>query len=336
MRVFGTVNLLNFLKTIMSTLTKKISGFILLSITLFGCNGEQAEPLRIGLNTWPAYEFLYLAEQKGFFKDENLDIKLVEFSSLSDARRSYERGQIDGLGTSLVDVFQAREQSPRSLQVVQVIDYSDGADMILSNAKIKNGQELRGKKIGFELASLGIYVLARGLDKFGLTLADVQITGLDQISLAEALSNGTLDAIVTYPPTSIDLQRDTNANTLFSSSEIPGEVVDVMAIDDEIIQQRPEEVKKLLRAYYRAIAYTQQNPDESYAIMAEREGITPQEFAQSFDGIRLVSQAQQTDFFKQGGKLEKVVEKVDKILRESGQIKGADHRTDTITNRFSD
>jgi len=318
----------------MSTLTKKISVFILLSITLLGCNVEQPEPLRIGLSTWPPFEFFHLAEQKGFFKDEQLDIKLIEFSSLSDVRRSFERGQIDGLGTTLVDVFQAREQSPRNLQVVQVIDYSDGADMILANTKIKTGQDLRGKKIGLEFASLGIYVLARGLDKFGLTFADVQIIGMEQISLADEFKNGRLDAIVTYPPTSITSQHDMNTNVLFSTSEIPDEVVDVMAIDESIIQQRPDDIKKLLRVYHRAMTYAQQNPEESYAIMADREGITPQEFKNSFDGIRLVSQAEQTDFFKQGGKLEKVVEKTDKILRESGQIKGADHRADTVTNRF--
>lgn len=297
---------------------------------------QESEPLRIGLSTWPPFEFFHLAEQKGFFKDENLNIKLIEFSSLSDARRSFERGQLDGLGTTLVDVFHAREQSPRRLKVIQVFDYSDGADIILSNAKIKTGQDLRGKKIGLEFASLGVYVLARGLDKFGLTFADIKMSAMDQISLAEGLSNGTLDAVVTYPPTSITLQHETKTNVLFSTSEIPNEVVDVMAIDDSIIEQRPDEIKKLLRVYYRTMAYAQQNPDESYAIMAEREGITPQEFKNAFDEIRVVSQAAQTDFFKQGGKLEKVVEKTDNVLRETGQIKGADHRADIITNRFSD
>jgi NitT/TauT family transport system substrate-binding protein len=310
----------------MSTFIK----FLFFLITLTGCELQQVEPLRIGLNTWAAYEFLYLADQKGFFKDENLDIKLIEFSSLSDARRSYERGQIDGLGTSLVDVLQAREQSPRSLQVVQVVDYSNGADMILANPKIKKGQDLRGKKIGLELASLGIYVLARSLDKFGLTLSDVQLVAMDQLSLADGFKNGILDAVVTYSPISIDILREIKANKLFSTSQIPDEVVDVIAVDNSIIEQRPEDVKKLLRAYHHAIAYTQQNPDESYAIMAQREGITAQEFKDSFEGIYLVSQDEQKDFFKQDGKLETIVDMTDKVLRESGQIKGVDHTNDTI------
>ncbi len=319
----------------MFTLTKKISGFILLSLALLGCNAEQSEPLRIGLSTWPPFEFFYLAEQKGFFKDEQLDVKLIEFSALSDVQRSYERGQIDGLGTTLVDVFQAREHSPRKLQVVQVIDYSDGADVILSTAAIKDGKALRGKKIGLELASLGIYVLARGLDKFGLTLADVQITGMDQISLAEALSKGTLDAIVTYPPTSVQLRHDVKANILFSTADIPDEVVDVMAMDETIIKKRPADVEKLLRAYYKAMQYAKENPEEAYAIMAAREGITPQEFKEALTvGIHIVTQEGQADFFKPDGKLSAVIEMTDKILRESGQIKGVDHRADTVTDRF--
>lgn len=314
----------------------KLFNSLLLIIALTSCEFQEIEPLRIGLNAWAGYEFLYLAQQKGFFNDENLNIKLIEFSSLSDARRSYERGQIDGLGTSLVDVLQAREQSPRRLQVVQIVDYSNGADMILANAKIKTGQALHGKKIGLEIASLGIYVLSRGLDKFGLTLADVQLNGMDQISLVDGFKNGTLDAIVTYPPASIALQDTMKANTLFSTSEIPNEVLDVIAIDETVISKRSDDIKKLLRAYYRAIAYTQQNPDESYSIMAQREGLTAQEFKNSFDGIKLVSQEDQADFFKPSGKLEKIIEITDKILRETGQIKGTDYRVDTINRNFAE
>lgn len=309
---------------------------LFLLITLTGCEMQPPEPLRIGLNTWATYEFLYLADKKGFFKDENLDVKLIEFSSLFDAQRAYVRGQIDGLGTTVVDVLQMRDESPRSLQIVQVMDYSNGADMILSNANITKGKDLHGKKIGLELASLGIYILARGFDKFGLTLDDVQMQTMDQISLTAEFRKGTFDAIVTYAPMSIQLQRDTKANTLFSTNEISGEVVDVLAIDQAIIDSRPDDIEKLLRAYYRAVDYAQQNPDESYALMGAREGLTPQEFKEAItNGIQLVTQAEQNDFLKQGGKLETVVDMADKIMRKAGQIKGADYRAETITPRFA-
>lgn len=292
-----------------------------------GCTNKTPGPLRIGINAWPGYEFLYLAQQKGFYQEMGVAVKLVEFNSLADARRAYERGQIDGLGTSIIDVLQARDQSMRSPQVVQVIDYSNGADVIIANSSVKNGAALRGTKIGVELGSLGTYVLARGLEKFGLTLADVQLVSMDQISMEEAINNGTLDAIVTYPPKSIKIINQGKAKKLFDTSEIPGEVVDVIAIDDLVIQQRNADVANLLRAYQKALQYTQQNPDEAYAIMAAREGISAEEFRETLSlGVHVVTQEEQSSFFTHGGKLAVVIDLSDRILRQSQQIIGPDRR----------
>jgi NitT/TauT family transport system substrate-binding protein len=153
--------------------------------------------------------------------------------------------------------------------------------------------------------------------------------------MEEALSQGTLDAIVSYPPTSIKLLRDAKVKTLFDTSDIPGEVVDVIAVDEQIINQRTSEVSKLLRAYQKAVQYTQQNPDEAYRIMSAREGITVDEFRKSMhDGMHIVTQAEQAGFLMPGGKLEKVIDMSDRILRLTGQINGPDRRTDLATDRF--
>jgi NitT/TauT family transport system substrate-binding protein len=301
-----------------------------------GCSPEKPAALRVGINPWPGYEFLYLAEEKGFYREEGLEVRLVEFNSLSDARRAYERGQINVLASTVIEVLQARDNSPRSPQIVQVVDYSNGADVILARPGLTNAAGLRGARIGVELASLGVYVLARGLEQSGLSLADVKMVSLDQLSMVDAFRKGELDAIVTYPPTSIKLLRDGKASTVFSSVEIPGEVIDVIAVEAEINTQRPGEVAKLLRAYHRAIAYTRQNPADAYRIMAEREGLTPEEFRKALtEGIRLLAESDQAEYLRPGGKLASVIDRSDGILRQSGQIKGLDRRANVSTAAFA-
>ena len=70
----------------------------LLAITLFssGCRKE-LPVIRVGMNLWPGYEFLYLAKEKGYFLEEGINLQLYDFVSLSDSRRAFERGQIDVL-----------------------------------------------------------------------------------------------------------------------------------------------------------------------------------------------------------------------------------------------
>ena len=302
----------------------------------FGCTAEKPAPFRIGINAWPGYEFLYLAQEMGFYRKEGLEVRVVEFSSLSDARRAYERGQINVIAATVIEVLQIRDHSQRSLQIVQVIDFSSGADVILARPGLTNAAGLRGARIGVELASLGVYVLVRGLEQGGLGLADGKLVSMDQLSMEDAFRKGELDAVVTYPPTSIQLLRDTKANTVFSTADIPGEVVDVIAVEAELNTQRPGDVAKLLRAYHRAIAYARQNPAEAYRIMAEREGITPEEFHASLtDGIQLLSESDQADYFRPGGKLAAVIDASDRILRQSGQIKGPDRRSNASTAAFA-
>lgn len=306
-----------------------------LSSLLAGCAPEPSPVLRIGLNPWPGYEFMFLAQEKGYYRDEGLTVRLIEFSSLSDCRRAYERGQIDGMGTTVIDVLTTRDQSKRSPQIVQICDYSNGADVILTQPAITNAAGLRGARIGVELASLGIFVLGRGLEKNGLSLDAVKVVGSDQLSMEDLFRKGELDAIVTYPPTSVNLLRDTKARVVFSTAEIPGEVVDGLAIEEAVARQRPGDIAKFLHAYHRAVAYWQANPDDAHRIMAAREGLTPAEFAAALnDGIKVLGAADQAAYLQPGGRLATVIDASDRILRREGQLKGADRRAGMVNPNF--
>lgn len=292
-----------------------------------GCTPKALPVLRVGINAWPGYEFLYLAQEKGFYRDAGLEVRLVEFSSLADSRRAYERGQIDAMGATVIEVLMIRDQSARSPQIVQVVDCSAGADVILARPGIKTGADLRGARIGVELASLGVYVLARGLERNGLHLPEVKAISMDQISMEDAFRKGELDAVVTYPPTSIKLLANTRAHLVFSTAEIAGEILDVLVVEEEINRRHPGDVAKFLKAFQQAVAYARTYPADANRIMAAREGISPEEFAGALtDGLKLLTAADQAAYFQQGGRLATVIDATERILRQGGQIKGPDRR----------
>ena len=307
----------------------------IIGLALAGCSAEKSEPLRIGTNAWPGYEFLHLAQAKGYYEEAGVSVRLLEFSSLADCRRAYERGQIDGMATTVIEVLQARDQSTRSPRIVQVFDYSDGGDVILARSGIAGASALKDKRIGVELASLGVYVLARGLEEGGLDIQAVRAISMDQHSMEQALKEGEIDAAVTYPPFSIRLLREEGIKTLFSTKTVPGEVVDVLAFEEDICRQRSGDVAAVIGCFHRAVTYARENPDDAYSIMAARQGITPQEFAAALsDGIRMVSEVEQGAYFSKDGKLREVVDRSDKVLRQTGQLSGPDRRADVIDSSF--
>ena len=105
---------------------------------LAGCARYEA-PLRIGINAWPGNEFLFLAQEKGFFAAEHVDVRLIEYSSLGDVRRAFDRGQLDGMTATLVELLQSREGTRRAPRAFMATDVSNGADVIVARGEIASG-----------------------------------------------------------------------------------------------------------------------------------------------------------------------------------------------------
>ncbi len=132
---------------------------ILLIFSLFlGCtkSSDKNKIVRIGISLWPPYEYLYLAHEKKIFKKLGLNIKIVEFSSISDMRKAFERGQLDIIGSTLTEFVMAHEKSTIDPRIFFIVDKSHGADVIISSLKIKNIKELKNKKVAVETGSMGV------------------------------------------------------------------------------------------------------------------------------------------------------------------------------------
>ena len=301
-------------------IASRILVLCLICVISFSCARER-DPIRIGINAWPGYEFLYLAQEKGFFEKEGVNVRIIEFNSLADGRRAYERGHLDGLACTLIEHIQILDRSDRSPKISLVVDYSNGADVILAKAGISTVQELAGTSIGLEIGSLGVFVLARALDIAGLDLADIQIKPLNQISIDSALCKGEIDAAISYPPASIKMQQSCGGSVIFSSAEIPDEIVDVVVLEESLIEARPSDAQAVVRAFFSAQAWAYQNPEEAFTLMGRREGLTGAEFKQALeDGIRIVKSGDQERFFAEGGALDKALSHCARVLRYTNQI----------------
>lgn len=306
------------------------SGFILLLVcSMWTCTKEPIEPIKIGINPWPGYEFLYLADQLGFYDEVGLPVKIVQYSSLADVQRAFMMGQVDGMTTTGIELVIASYHSNKKPKVVLVADYSNGGDVIIGAADgIESMADLRGKKIGLELNSLGLFMLARGLEVNGMSLEDVEPVNVEVIQLPHALREGDVVAGIAYPPTSIEMMTLDHAKVLFDSTEIPEEVVDVVSVSEASLGRVPDFIPKLRQVWDRALAYSKSNPKHAYEIMAARERITPKEFEEALSGVIVLSGSQQDALMKDGGKLEKTLVAVEDSLRSVGILKEARREMD--------
>ena len=288
--------------------------FILLltvSFCLYGCGGKKSQDLvTIAINPWPGYEFLYLAEELGYFKKLGAPIKLVQVSSLSDAQRAYVNGRVNGFTSTLIEAVQAEPLGGSRLKVVMIPDYSNGGDVIMARSNIESVSDLKGKRVGCEVTSLGIYVLQRALSKAGLTLADVEIHNVEQLAGERELLADNIDAFVTYPPVSINIAKHGQFNKIFSTAEIPKEIIDTVSLSEETLKKHPDIVEKLFEAWQLALDYTEENSAKAYVIMANRERISTTEFAETLNDVTILSANEQKKLFRNNASLKAAVANV--------------------------
>lgn len=246
-----------------------------------GCELTPAPPLRVGLSLFPAYELVFLAQELGYFREARVAVRLLEFAELADVRRAYEQGKLDGLQATLVEVLVVRNAGVRDLQIVRALDASDGADQLVAAATVRSVAELAGASVGVEAESVGELLLARALERHGVPFESVTRVPMRQHQMASALGSGRVRAVATYPPFSKSLLADPGYHTLFSSSEIPGEILDVHAFDRSVVDERPEDVRAFLAAVARARTYHTLHPEEACRLMAPRESVSAAELCES-------------------------------------------------------
>lgn len=254
---------------------------------LTACSEEKSSnPIRIGTNVWPGYEPLYLARDAGLY--DKSKVQLVEYPSASSVIRALKSRSIEAAALTLDEVL-ILLQHEIPVRAVLVLDISHGGDVIIAKPHIKKFADLAGQRVGVEGSALGAYVLSRALDINNMRVEDITVVQLEADEHDRSYINDKVDAVVTFEPTRTTLMN-AGGHEVFTSREIPGEVVDVLVIHEDAIAQSPDHVRHITKGWFAALDLLNNEPQKSGAIIAQRLGITPQEALDSFEGLKLPNQ----------------------------------------------
>jgi NitT/TauT family transport system substrate-binding protein len=240
-------------------------------------------PLRIGAHPWPGYELMFLAQARGLLQPDQL--RLVEVPSATASLRALAAGTLEGAGLTLDEVLSARARG-LMLRVVAVFDVSDGADVLLASPDITSLSALRGRRVGVENSATGALMLDAALQSGGLTPADVRIVPLAFDEHAAALRRSQVDAVVTFDPVRAQLLAD-GARQLFSSAQVPGLIVDVLAVRPEAVHSHGTHLRALVAGVLQARSLWLQDSADSAARIAPRQHLPPAAVVQAFDQLQL-------------------------------------------------
>ncbi len=254
---------------------------VICAIALTNCTPAKESLLRIATNLWPGYETLYLARHLGYY--EKTPIKLIDFPSGSEEVRAYRNQEIEGAGLS-IDQAMLLAATHKNVRIIAVMDFSNGADVILGKPNITNIKALKGKRVGVESTALGSFFIARALEKNGMSPKDIKIVSLDFSEHERAFKEGRVDALVTFGPPRANLLL-AGAKLLFDSSQIPGEIVDTLVVSTEAIATDSPVIQTLVTERFRALDYLSKNPQDAARRIAPRTKVTPEQILDAFKGM---------------------------------------------------
>ena len=220
---------------------------------------------------------LHIAYEKGFFKDEGVDVELVKFApgTVFDGVTS---GQIDAAATLIANIA---PPLANGLPAKITTGLHTGCDMVLvkPNSGITKAQDLKGKKIGVpSMTSSPVVYAKRVLADNGINIrlegSEVEFVVYSTSDLPLILSNGGVDAIALNEPMAAIAANEYGFVTLFDSAvdePYATQYCCVAFVSDRIFKNDKKLAVKYTRAMQRASEYINSNQEEAARIQIDKK-----------------------------------------------------------------
>lgn len=282
----------------MQSIYKKFLGLVA-AVMLFNASAVTAEPLRVGYSDWPGWVVWEVAIDKGWFKEEGLDVKFEWFDYVA-SMDAFAAGKIDIVGMTNGDALVTGSTGARSVMFL-LNDYSNGNDMVIGKPGIKSVKDLKGKKVGVEIGFVSHLLLLNALEKNGMSESDVELVNVPTNETPQVLASGQVDAIVAWQPSSgIALNLVPGSKAIYTSADEPGLIYDVYAASPKVYSTRKDDLKKLLKVWYRVVDYfyDPKTREDAIKIMASRVGLKPAEYKKFVTGTKILTLKEAKQYMK--------------------------------------
>lgn len=279
-------------------------------------------PLRLALGPWIGYEPLVLARETDSLPPS---LRLLETVSNTESTQLLREGLADLAGVTLDEAIRLRSDGV-DLRIVAMLSDSRGADALVVRPGIASLAALRGQRVLVEDTAVGQLLLERALAEGGLGGGDVRKAQVQASYLATRWREGDAAAAVVYEPVLSELVAE-GAVTLFSTSEHPGLVLDVLVARTEVVRTRRDELVALLRVWDRSVATFRQPDTLPLGVLTADGRLDADGYRHALSGIALFDLGENRDYLHGSPPpLQAAMDALAGVLREG--VLGADLRVD--------
>jgi NitT/TauT family transport system substrate-binding protein len=224
------------------------------------------------------YEPFIIAEEKGFFKEEGLDVDVKVVVGGIQAAEALAVGSADaGAMGDAPAVLLMSKNAP--VKIAARYGSGETIHRLLASTDIKSPKELEGKRIGIQFGSSthgGFMLWAK---KTRLEISTVTIVPLSPLDLPEAMNTRQIDAMAGSEPwpTNVEKLCKDKVHQLADFSRLGNTFPHVLVVTHKLAARSPGDVKKLVRAITRAAGYIRNNSEKAAEITSKYTGLSIQD-----------------------------------------------------------
>jgi len=295
---------------------------------------RKTEPTKVSFGYQPFGSNLpfFVAMEKGFFKEQGLDVTPEKIISANDAANAVVNGSIVGNATVPLNVvLNIEENQPGLLKIfmVKATSKEQWSDYLLvkKGSQIGSIDQLKGKKVGGYPGSAQQTLLKLILRQF-MSESDIVTVEIPPNNQLEALSSGQIDALLTYDDIAITALQNNIGQVLVESPLCKYVACPLYAfpyvLSSRFVKENPASARKIRGAMYKAADFIKTNEPEARQIMAKWVGAKPEVATQvnlwaqvKAEEIDRAGVQKLADMFLQGGVMKKAVDTSHLYLTEN-------------------
>lgn len=273
--------------------------------------GEK-ETFNIMLATWVGFAPFYIAEEKGYFQEEGLEVKLSSSDNQATRRAALTSGKIQAMIDTLDSLANGLPAGLPAKCVIK-IDDSFGGDGLVVMKNIESFVDLKGKTVAYQHGLPPQFFFLYLLKRNGLSSKDVQSVDMEASDAAAAFIAKKVDAAVTWEPWLTQAGASEHGKILVTSKDAPGLISDILVVRPDVLENQTEDVRKVLRAWFKALDFLKSNPDEAAAIMGKQLGLPAEEVQGMLMGLKFATYEDNQEYFG----VDNGINKFDNLIKEA-------------------
>lgn len=271
--------------------------FVLLTVILVGFTSSAlAEERKKFTMAWSIYvgwmPWAYI-DQSGImdkWADKyGIEVELRQINDYIEAINMYTAGSFDGATMTNGDMLTIPSASGVDTTALITGDFSNGNDAVVLRNR-DSLEEIKGLDVYLLELSVSHYTLARALDSIGLTERDVTVVNTSDVDYASLFNDPQVQAATIWNPQLAEALKNPEVNVVFDSTQIPGEILDIMAVNTETLKANPELGKAMTGAWFEGLAIINSDTPEGLAarqLMAEAAGTDLAGLKTQFDATNI-------------------------------------------------